>query len=199
MRSFARAGYFSAVAALFDAPASRIEPSGFARMAGRWQGLAFDLQAVPDTLTYRKLPTLWVMVTLTEPQPVAGEMHIMARPGQTDIFSRFGEMPVSIIPPPGFPEHCAIRCDNAANLPPISVVAAQAALFSNPAVKELVISPKGLRLVVLGEEAERGRYLIFRDAEMGRAPFPAARLLPHLETLAALRQDLLTAKEPVLA
>ena len=195
----ARAGYFAEVAGLFDRPISRIEPSGFARMSGRWQGLSFDLQAVPDTLTYRKLPTLWVMVTLTEPQASPGEMHIMARPGQNDIFSRFGQMPVSIVPPPGFPEHCAIRCDDAANLPPLDLVARQATLFADPRVKELVISPKGLRLVVLGDEAERGRYLIFRDAEMGRAPFSAARLTPHMVALAALRQDLLTAKEPALA
>ena len=190
MRAAARAGYFAGVAGLFDRPVSRIEPSGFARMAGRWQGMTFDLQAVPDTLTYRKLPTLWVMVTLTEPQPVAGELHIMARPGQNDVFSRFGQMPVSVALPPGFPEHCALRCDDAALLPPAKLVARQAALFEGPSVKELVIAPKGLRLVVLGDEAERGRYLLFRDAEMGRRQLAAGQLLPHLERLKSLHDDL---------
>ncbi len=37
-------------------------------MSGVWGGMRFDLQAVSDTLTFRKLPTLWVMVTLTEAQ-----------------------------------------------------------------------------------------------------------------------------------
>ena len=190
MRATARAGYFAEVAGLFDRPVSRIEPSGFARMAGRWQGMTFDLQAVPDTLTYRKLPTLWVMVTLTEPQPVAGELHIMARPGQNDVFSRFGQMPVSVALPPGFPEHCALRCDDAALLPPAPLVARQAALFADPAVKELVIAPNGLRLVVLGDEAERGRYLLFRDAEMGRRQLAASQLLPHLDALTSLHRNL---------
>ena len=43
----------------------------------------------------------------------------------------------------------------------------------------------------LAEEADRGRYLIFRDAEMALTPLPAARIAPLLETLAALRDDLI--------
>jgi hypothetical protein len=190
LRATARAGYFGAVAEMFEGVASRAEPSGFARMAGTWGGRRFDLQAVPDTLTYRKLPTLWVMLTLTEAQPARGEMHIMARPGQNDTFSRFGQMPVSVALPPGFPEYCALHCDDAACLPPQEFVAAQAALFANPVVKELVISPKGLRLVLLADEAERGRYLLFRDAEMGRVPLDPDGLVPHLTALCRLHDDL---------
>ena len=189
-RKAARAGYFARVAPLFDAPRTRAEPSGFARMAGKWQGHSFDLQILPDTLTYRKLPSLWLMVTLTEAQPVQGQMHIMARPGQNDTFSHFAEMPVSVPLPPGFPEFCALRCNNAALLPPQGLVATQAGLFANPLVKELVISPKGLRIVLLAEEADRGRYLIFRDAEMGQLPLDPARLLPILAALQALSQAL---------
>lgn len=182
-RDTARAGYFATVAPLFDASRSQIQASGFARMAGRWQGLPIDLQVVPDTLTFRKLPSLWVMVTLTEPQPVRGEMHILARPGQNDSFSRFAEMRVSVPLPPGFPEACALRCDGAEHLPPQKVVAGWAALFADPAMKELVLSPKGLRIVFLAEEADRGRYLLFRDAEMGLQPLAVARLLPQLQRL----------------
>ncbi len=189
-RRTARAQYFSAAAALFGGVTQRTQPSGFARMAGQRQGLTFDLQAVPDTLTFRKLPTLWVMVTLTEAQPVRAALHIMARPGQNDIFSHFGAMPISVSLPSAFPEYCALRCQDAALLPPEPVIAAQAVLFDDPAVKELVIAPNGLRLVVLADEAERGGYLLFRDAEMGRNPIAADRLLPHLEALNRLAQTL---------
>ena len=61
-----------------------------------------------------------------------------------------------------------------------------APLFSDPKVKEAVLSPKGIRLVVLAEEGDRANYLIFRDAELGRHPLAAARLGNLLETLAAL-------------
>ena len=63
-RQASRAGYFDAIAPVFDRVVKRVEPSGFARMTAHLGGDAFDLQAVPDNLTFRKLPALWVMVTL---------------------------------------------------------------------------------------------------------------------------------------
>lgn len=198
-RVAARAGYFDAVAGLFSKVTTRVEPSGFARMAGVWNGARFDLQAVPDTLTFRKLPVLWVLVTLTEPMPVPGEVHIMARPGQDDIFSRFGQMPVSVALPPDFPQFCALRCSDAAALPDAALVSAQGSLFASGQVKELVIAPQALRLVILGDEAERGAYLLFRDAELGQVPLTPDRVIPHLRALLTLSADLNTPKEAARA
>lgn len=194
-RQRARAGYFDAVAGLFQSTGVQVQPSGFARMSGVWNGARFDLQAVPDTLTFRKLPVLWVMVTLTEPTDLTTEAHIMARPGGNDVFSTFDRMPVSVALPDGFPAFCALRCENAAALPRGTLIAAQAPLFLSAEVKELVMSPRGLRLVVLAEQADRGAYLLFRDAEMGYAPFPPGRLLPLLQALVSLRDGLSEPRE----
>ena len=185
-RQAARTGYFDTVAPLFADVVHRIEASGFARMSGRWGGVRFDLQAVPDTLTFRKLPVLWVMVTLTEEICIAGKVHIMRRPTQAEVFSHFGLMPEGVALPPGFPDDCALRCEAADGLP-LAVIAEQAGLFGDRTVKELVMTPKGLRIVLLGEEAERTKYLLYRDAEMGSTPFPAAQLVPQLQALLALR------------
>ena len=194
-RGAARAAYLDRASGLFGSVTIRTQPSGFARMAGVWQGARFDLQAVPDTLTFRKLPVLWVMVTLTEPMPLDSAVHIMARPGQSDIFSNFDQMPVSVALPDGFPEFCALRCGDAAALPDPCLIAGQATLFAVAHVKELVMSPKGLRLVILADEAERGAYLLFRDAEMGQQPLEPDRLLPLLQALLALRDELQAARE----
>ena len=70
-RKAARAGYFDAVAPSFDRLTTRIEPTGFPRLTAHLGKDAFDLQALPDSLTFRKLPALWVMVTLPAPLPVA--------------------------------------------------------------------------------------------------------------------------------
>ena len=152
----------------------------------------FDLQALPDTLTFRKLPALWVMITITEPQPVTGETHIMARATGQESFSTHAQMPVEVNLPPGFPPDCTLRCTDPKALPTPEIFARIADLFSDPTVKEAVLSPKGLRLVVLAEEADRANYLIFRDAELGRHPLPETRLHPLLEALA----DLHYAQEP---
>ncbi|WP_309666124.1 hypothetical protein [Tabrizicola sp.] len=190
-RKAARAGYFDAVAPLFDRVVRRIEPTGFARVTGHIGARAFDLQALPDSLTFRKLPTLWVMITLPEPLPVDATLDIMARPTGHEPFSHFASLPQSLPCPDDFPQGTAIRSDNASEVPPQHLITRHAGVFADPHVKELLVSPKGLRLVLLGDEADRGRYLIFRDAEVGLAPLSPSRLSPLLQSLLTLRDDLL--------
>lgn len=155
---------------------------------------AFDLQAIPDSLTFRKLPALWVMVTLPVPLPLAATLDIMARPTGNEPFSHYGRLAQSLPCPPELPEGTGIRSDNAAAVPALDRITPHLAIFADPQVKELVISPKGLRLVILADEAERGRYLIFRDLEVGKAPLQTSRLMPVLEALQALHRTLTEAK-----
>lgn len=193
-RTAARAGYFRAVEPLFDSVTTRIQPTGFARMTAQVDGTAFDLQAIPDSLTFRKLPALWVMLTLPAPMPARATLDIMARPAGNEPFSHFANLPHSLPCPASLPDGTALRSDDATGVPPLDLIAPHLAVFADPKVKELVISPKGLRLVILADEAERGRFLIFRDAEVGTSPLPAARITPLISALIALRDTL--AKAP---
>ena len=68
------------------------------------------------------------------------------------------------------PDGKAIRSDNAADVPDQALIAPHLGVFAEPRVKELVISPKGLRLVILADEADCDHYLIFREAELGQDP-----------------------------
>lgn len=194
-RKAARAGYFDAIAPLFDRIVTRIEPTGFPRVTGHLGPHAFDLQALPDSLTFRKLPALWIMVSLPERLPVRATLDIMARPTGQEAFSHFASMPVSLPCPTFLPDGTGVRTEDAACVPPADLIARYAQVFSDPKVKELLISPKGLRLVLLGDEAERGRYLIFRDAEVGLDPLSPDRLSPLLHSLVALRHDLIAHAE----
>ena len=99
------------------------------------------VQAVPDALIFRKLPALWLLVTLTEPQPLAGETRIMVRPSGLEPFSTFAQLPTETAPPPGFPPHCVVRTTAPAHLPPAHVMATLAPLLEDPALKEIVLSP----------------------------------------------------------
>ncbi|MBA3909675.1 MAG: hypothetical protein C0524_07250 [Rhodobacter sp.] len=190
-RTAARAAYFDAVKPLFDGGETRVQPTGFPRVTGRRGGLSFDLQAIPDTLTFRKLPALWVLVTLPETMPVNATLDLLARPSGNEPFTRFATLPQSLPTPPDLPREVAVRSDDATRIPPADLIARHSDLFDDPKVKELVISPKGLRIVILGEEVDRGRYLIFREAEMGQVALAPARLSPLLDRLAALREDIL--------
>ncbi len=194
-RTAAHAGFFDAVKPLFSEVTETIQPTGFPRLAGRHFGLRFDLQAIPDTLTFRKLPALWVLVSLPEPLPGLATIDLMARPSGNETFSPFSALSHSLPPVPGLPPEVAIRCDDGPQLPSAQLLADHADLFSDPKVKELLITDKGVRIVILAEEADRGRYLIFRDAELGMSPLNSERLEPLLTRLRALRKDMLTMLE----
>lgn len=189
-RRATRAGYFDACLPLFEKPVTGAAPSGFARVSGKYQGRSFDLQAVPDTLTYRKLPALWLLVTIPEPMPVGATLNIMVRPTGAETFSHFGLLPIDLDPATGLPPDTVMRTDDPAGLPPESFLQAHLSLFESDRVKELVIAPKGLRITCLAEEADRGRYLLFRDSEMGKQPLPPQTLRPLLERLVAMAIDL---------
>lgn len=186
MRKSARAGFFDGLAPSFTDPVLRLEPSGFPRLGGVWQGRPYDLQAVPDTLTFRKLPALWLLVTLIAPQPVKSETRIMARPSGQEPFSKHGALPFTTALPAGFPDHCSLKTTAPQDVPPPALLAMIAPLFDDPAVKEVVVSQKGLRIVLLVEEAPRGSYLIYRDAELGLVPLRPDIALRATETLMKL-------------
>lgn len=199
-RRLRRAAYLDDVAALFSETLWAVAPTGFPRLSGRHDGRLYDLQVVPDTLTYRKLPALWLLVSLPEPIPLRATLDIMLRPMGSETFSHFSDLPVQIDIPPGFPPDCAIRCDDPDLIPSVELVAQHLAGLdpaglNGTGLKELLISPNGLRIVWLAEEANRSRYLIFRDAEMGAEPLHPAPLLPLLAALGRLHDALSAAKE----
>ncbi|WP_324751535.1 hypothetical protein [Roseovarius sp. Pro17] len=190
-RGRTRAAYFDDCQALLDQPRTRIGPTGFPRLAGTYRGHEADIQVMPDTLTFRKLPALWVLVTLPGPLPVGATLDLMIRPTGVEPFSRFHKLNNQMNLPDGFPEDCALRTDSPALVSPEALVRPHLHLFDDPTIKELVISPKGVRLVFLAEEAQRSRYLIYRDCEMGLIPLSAERLKRRLDALVALRADVL--------
>ena len=192
-RGAARAAYLDDCAMLLGAVRRGRGATGFARICGQYRGQTFDVQAVPDTLNMRKLPALWVLVTLPVPTPLRATLDVMIRPTGIEPFSNFGTLPEQIVPPAGFPEDCTIRTDATDALPPASLLAPHLDLFDQDRIKELVLSPKGLRITMLAEEANRGRYLIFRDAEMGLEPLPRDAIAPLLDRLLALHGDILAA------
>ena len=194
VRRDARAVYFDRAIAGLTAVRRRIEPTGFPRIACLRNGISYDLQVVPDTLTFRKLPALWVLVTQTEPLPLKATLDLMMRPTLLEPFSQFRDLPHEIAVPPGLPADCALRCDDPTHLVAEGLLARHASIFADPCVKELILSPRGLRLVFLAEEAERTRYLLFRDAEMGGQPLALRRLEPMLAALERLRKDVLNLK-----
>lgn len=191
IRQAAREGYFDLITPHMTRVRRAVAPTGFARVSGEIDGVTTDLQLVPDTLTWRKLPVLWLLVTQPGALPVSQRIDLMARPRGIEPFSTFDTLPHQTILPQDFPFDASLRSERALSPDEADLLQRHLHLLQDPRIKELIIAPEGMRLTFFADEAERGRYLIFREAELGREALEPETLAPLTEALAQLRADIL--------
>jgi hypothetical protein len=164
--------------------------AGTWKLQGEYQGHRFQIQSIIDTLATRKLPSLWLMVTLPEPQSTTATIDMMLRASGPTTFSNFDFLPHTLPTPKGFPEQATIRSDDEHATVPVSAILPHLDLFHGRRGKELLISPKGLRLVVQAAEADRARYGVFREANFGDTVIDAKLAQDCMNTLLALNKAL---------
>lgn len=172
---------------------ARLEETGTAgvhRVVGSYLGLPAQVQTVVDTLAVRKLPSLWLMVTIPASLPLRATFDLMMRPSGPTSFSNFDHLPDTIERPPDFPEHAVVRTDDPDHLLPAHIVKPYLAPFADGRAKELLITPKGIRMVVQLAEGDRARYGVFRQASFGEVRAEAQILRDTLDRLIALRADI---------
>jgi hypothetical protein len=144
-------------------------------LTGRYRGREIRLEPIVDHLTLRKLPSLWLRVSLIAGQPYRGIFDLVIRPRGTEFFSPASELGHDVRLPPGWPVDASLRSDDPIHMPPLEVMARHQALFEDPRMKELLVTPKGIRLVYQAQQAERSRYAVLRQVE-----FPDEALSPML-------------------
>lgn len=185
----------SAAATVLDKPRiSAGMTAGTYVLTGHYKGRIAEVKVVADTLAVRKLPSLWLMVTLPGSLPVGATLDLMMRPAGFSSFSNFDHLPVTVPNPPDFPRDAVIRTDDAAHMPDPSIVSRHLALFRGRYGKELLLTPKGLRVVLLAAEADRARYGVFRQADFGDVSIDPLMVTDSLDLLMALRQEIETSE-----
>ncbi|MFM8608045.1 MAG: hypothetical protein ACKOBC_08815 [Hyphomicrobiales bacterium] len=165
-------------------------------LTGRYQGHEVQVKVLADTLALRKLPGLWLMVTLPTPIPLNATLDLMMRPAGATSFSNFDQLAYTLETPPSFPEHLVIRGDAPIAAVPLDLMARHITPLSQPRGKELLLTPKGLRLVMLLAEADRARYGVFRQADFGGAAVDPVQLVKLIEHLVDLQRDILAWHDP---
>jgi hypothetical protein len=171
-------------------PDAVLEPTGtpgYPRLRGTFAGIPVQVWPVVDTLALRRLPALWLLVTMQASLPVRGRLDLMMRPAGPTTFSNFDLLPHTVPRPPGLPDVAVLRTDDLARAPPAEWLVGHLDVFEQPRAKELLITPQGLRLVWLLAEAERARYGVFRQAEFGDVAIDPAVLEDLLNRLLGLR------------
>ena len=184
--------FFERAAGMLDG--GRLEDTGavgYPRLAGRYRDLPVQVLPVIDTLATRRLPALWLLVTIQDALPLASSLDLMMRPTGPTTFSNFDLLPHTIERPAAFPEHAVLRTDRPHPPFPASVLEPHLDVFADMRAKELLITPTGVRIVWLLAEAGRARYGVLREADFGGADLDPALLRDLLDRLVTVRESLL--------
>lgn len=190
-REIAAQRLFSEVQPLLDG--FEIKPgdaAGSWKATGRHQGEFFQYHVVTDTLPARKLPSLWLLLTLPKAQPLTATIDVMMRPAAHSTFSQFDFLPHTLAAPADMPIEAVVRSDRTNAWLPAETMALAYPILRGPGGKELLLSPRGLRIVVQIAEAERLRYGVLREARFAEAVIDGSQARTIMVTLIAMDKAL---------
>ncbi|WP_192254423.1 hypothetical protein [Mesorhizobium silamurunense] len=160
-----RRGLLDEAARLFPDARMSFAPDHFPILVSRLEdGRQVRIELLADTMVTRRLPQLWLRVTLSEVsergRPAIGAL---ARPTGAEYYSLVHDLP-EWMAPPEMETSLLMRGDGHASAWQVErAVAIFQKLFSDPAVKEAVISPRGTRVIRQAAQGERGAHLLLRQ------------------------------------
>lgn len=169
-----RGGLLDDCAGQLAAPRLGRDRAGFATLGGRVSQAAVDVRFVPDTLVHRRLPQLWLQVTLRTPLATGAILDVLRRPAGAEFYAP-DQLPIRFPAPETWPPDTLVRGTAGAEALLARAAPALSRILADPRVKEVLVMPDGLRLTVQASQGARGTYLLLRGIR-----FPLARLAPEL-------------------
>lgn len=184
-----RRGLLDEAAGLFSNAHISFSPDHFPILTGRLDdGRKAKVELIADTMVFRRLPQLWLRVTLSE----TGERHrptigALARPTGAEYYSLVHDMP-EWMTPPETEASLLMRGDGQATPWQVERVSAILRnLFADPTVKEAVITPRGTRVIRQAAQGEPGAHLLLRQIR-----FPVTAISADLVRLAIAEANALS-------
>jgi hypothetical protein len=173
---------------LLTEPTFAPETTAYPVLRGRYRGSPIRMELIVDTLAVRKLPVLWLKIDVRLPLPVAGVFDFLVRPQNTEFWSPLWRLPHDLAIPSDWPAHALLRTDNHDTAILQSTIAEFMAEFNDERMKELVISPHGVRLVYMADQGRRLHYGVLRRAHFEQLPLPNAMVGNLLNMITALHR-----------
>lgn len=183
-----RAALLTQCTGLFDRHALSHEGDSFPRLSGRIGDRNVDVRLICDTMTMRRLPQLWLQVTVLARMPTNAGFAVLVRPSNYEFYSLTGEFEHVIEPPAGFPSEVIIRGETpraGALLAKLSGPIAD--ILQDPRVKEIAVTRQGLRIIRQADEGRRGEHLLLRQAVFDNGAVPPEALQSVLRKIESLR------------
>jgi hypothetical protein len=163
--------------ALFDNARIGFAPDHFPILVGRLEdGRQTKIELIADTMVTRRLPQLWLRVTLSEAGEGRGPtMGALARPTGAEYYSLVHDMS-EWMTPPQTDASLLMRGDGRATPQQVECVSTLfRKLFADPSLKEAVVTPRGTRIIRQAAQGERGAHLLLRQIR-----FPVTTISPDL-------------------
>jgi hypothetical protein len=168
----------------------------YPKLRGRYRGYEVTIDAVVDHIAVRKLPSLWLRATVLTEIPYGGACDVMARAHNVEFFSPAGDFQHALKLPAGWPDHLTVKSDDPAAIPPEAILGRHIGIFDEPRIKELLVTPRGVRVVRQAAQGARAEYMVLRQALFGTVRIPRDQLAAMLDAAIALAEDLKRSTAP---
>ncbi len=156
---------------------------------GSYGGYQVALSIVEDTIAWRKLPPLWLLVKVSANKSSIGSLDLIVRPANNEFYSPSWQWDGNLTIPPTWPQHAIIKYHHK----PIDMHLLEhlvPKLFSDLNMKELLIMPDLVRLTYMAKQADRGEYLIMRNAVYNDTPIEKTLVETLLKQAIAIRKTI---------
>jgi hypothetical protein len=191
----ARKALLDTAAALIDDARVSIGADGYPRLDGKSGGNRVSLEVVADSLVPRRLPQLWLKLTMLNPEAAdsrqsGASIGVLARPFGTEFYSRVLGLPDTIVPPFSADFSLLARGRGVTAATVEKTGALFRTLFADPTLKEAVITPRGAGIVRRIAEGDRGAHVLYRQMRFPVASVPADLVRTALAELKLLNEAL---------
>lgn len=185
-----RAAMYDDCAYLFDDVRIAQDDVNFPVLTGRYRGYGIKLEPIADYMAFRKIPSLWLLATVYGDIPQHGAFDFLVRPQNVEFWSPAWHMKTQLPIPAGWPEFAIARSDGKGKPPSSEKLQPHGGLFDDQKVKELLITPKGVRIVYQADQAERAHYMVLRQLVFENFRLAPDLVIQLLDRAVSIHEDL---------
>lgn len=185
-----RAAMFEACKQLFDDAEIAQDDVNFPVLSGHYRGYPVKLVPIADHVGFRKLPSLWLLITIKAERPASSVFDFLVRPQNIEFFSPSDQLEHQVKIPAHWPQYALLKTDNLERMPSPQQVDKHMSLFDDNKVKELLLTPRGVRIVYQANQAEQSNYRTLRSLSFHDLSVAPELMSELLDKAITIHQDL---------
>lgn len=188
-RTDARSRIFDECSPLLTNAQQRLDKANLPILEGDYGAYKVSLSIVEDTLGWRKVPPLWLLIKVEANVQSTGSLDYIVRPSNNEFYSPAWQWDGNLAIPAHWPQHAILKYQHQA-LDLALINAFIPPLFADVNMKELLIMPNFTRLTYMVKQAERGEYLIMRNAIYESTPISKSIVEVLLKQVIGIRKNI---------